>query len=94
MSSEQGDSNAIWGEGPNASEQDQQPDSSSTTGTPDKEGLVIPPIERDEVDLCPIVPSKVLERLLPIAHYEHRIEAQLFQTLLDFAGDPHFIFNH
>src|SRR5436305_2918089 len=50
MSSEQGDSNAIWGEGPNASEQDQQPDSSSTTGTPDKEGLVIPPIERDEVE--------------------------------------------
>ena len=47
MSSEQGDSNAIWGEGPNNSEQDQQPDISSTTVTPDKQGLVIPPIEPD-----------------------------------------------
>ena len=50
MSSEQGDSNAIWGEGPHASSQDQQPDSSSTTVTPDNQGLVIPPIEHDEVE--------------------------------------------
>src|SRR5271169_4312955 len=47
MSSEKGDSNAIWGEGPDDSEQDQQPDISSTTATPDNQGLVIPPIEPD-----------------------------------------------
>ena len=47
MTSEQGDSNAIWGEGPNDSKQVQQPDFSSTTETPDKQGLVIPPIEPD-----------------------------------------------
>jgi regulator of protease activity HflC (stomatin/prohibitin superfamily) len=50
MSSEQGDSNAIWGEGPNRSEQDQQPDSSSTTVAPDQQGFVIPPIEPDVVE--------------------------------------------
>ncbi len=50
MSSEQGDSNAIWGEGPHDSEQDQQPDISSTTVAPDKHGLVIPPIEPDVVE--------------------------------------------
>ena len=50
MPSEKGDSNAIWGEGPNESEQDQQPDISSTTVTPDQQGLVIPPIEPDVVE--------------------------------------------
>ena len=50
MSPEQGDSNAIWGEGSNDSEKDQQPDSSSTTGTPDKQGLVIPFIESEVVE--------------------------------------------
>src|SRR5216684_2715133 len=50
MTSEQGDSNAIWGEGPNDSKQVQQPDFSSTTETPDKQGLVIPPIEPDVVE--------------------------------------------
>jgi regulator of protease activity HflC (stomatin/prohibitin superfamily) len=50
MSPEQGDSNAIWGEGSNDSEKDQQPDSSSTTGTPDNQGFVIPPIQQDEVE--------------------------------------------
>src|SRR6266487_3335178 len=47
MSSEQGDSNAIWGEGPHDSERNQQPDISSTTATPDKHGFVIPHIEPD-----------------------------------------------
>jgi regulator of protease activity HflC (stomatin/prohibitin superfamily) len=50
MPSEKGDSNATWGEGPHDSEKDQQPDSSSTTGTPDNQGFVIPPIEHDEVE--------------------------------------------
>jgi regulator of protease activity HflC (stomatin/prohibitin superfamily) len=47
MTSEQGDSNAIWGEGPNDSGQDQQADLPSTTVTPDKQGLVIPAVEPD-----------------------------------------------
>ncbi|HEY6287682.1 MAG TPA: hypothetical protein VIX20_18590, partial [Ktedonobacteraceae bacterium] len=50
MTSEQGNSNAVWGEDPNDSEQDQQPDISSTAVTPDKQGLVIPPIEPDVVE--------------------------------------------
>jgi len=47
MPSEHGDSNATWGEGPNDSQQDQQPDIPSTTVKPDKQGLVIPPIDPD-----------------------------------------------
>ncbi|MGZ3624299.1 MAG: SPFH domain-containing protein [Ktedonobacteraceae bacterium] len=50
MTSEQGDSNAIWGEDPHESEKDQQPESSSTTVAPDNQGLVIPPAEDDEVE--------------------------------------------
>ncbi|HYX49980.1 MAG TPA: SPFH domain-containing protein, partial [Ktedonobacteraceae bacterium] len=51
MSSEQGDSNAIWGEGPQEREKDQQPPvSSSTSAAPDNQGLVIPPNEHDEVE--------------------------------------------
>jgi regulator of protease activity HflC (stomatin/prohibitin superfamily) len=50
MTSEQGDSSAIWGEGPNDSKQDQQPDLSSTTQTPDNQGFVIPPIVPDVVE--------------------------------------------
>jgi regulator of protease activity HflC (stomatin/prohibitin superfamily) len=50
MTSEQGDSNAIWGEDPYDTRQDQRPDLSSTTETPDKQGLVIPPIESDVVE--------------------------------------------
>ena len=45
MTSEHGDSNAIWGEDPHESEKDQQPDSSSTTVAPDNQGLVIPPAD-------------------------------------------------
>ncbi len=48
MTSEQGDSNAIWGEDPHESEKDQQPESSSTTVAPDNQGLVIPPAVHDE----------------------------------------------
>ncbi len=50
MTSEQGDSNAIWGEGPLESEQDQQPDSSSATVPPGNQGLVISPVEHAEVE--------------------------------------------
>jgi regulator of protease activity HflC (stomatin/prohibitin superfamily) len=50
MSSEQGGSNATWGEGPNESEEDQLPDSSSTIVTPDNQRLVIPPLDHDEVE--------------------------------------------
>ena len=50
MSSEQGDSSPVWGEGPNDSKKDQQPVSSSTTVSPDNQGLVIPSIEHDEVE--------------------------------------------
>ncbi len=50
MPSEQGDSNAIWGEGPLEREKNRQPDSSSRAGTPDNQGLVIPPMEHDEVE--------------------------------------------
>ncbi len=50
MSSEQGNSNAVWGEGPDASKQGQQPDISSTAITPDNQGFVIPPIEHDEAE--------------------------------------------
>ena len=50
MTSEQGNSNAVWGEDPNDSEQDQQTDISSTAVTPDKQGLVIPFIEPDVVE--------------------------------------------
>lgn len=44
MTSEQGDSHAIW-EDPNAIHQDQQPDRSFTTGTSDEQELVIPQSE-------------------------------------------------
>jgi regulator of protease activity HflC (stomatin/prohibitin superfamily) len=50
MSSEKGGSSATWGEGPDESKQDQQPDISSTTATPDQQGLVIPPVEPDQVE--------------------------------------------
>ena len=50
MTSEHGDSNAIWGEDPHESEKDQQPESSSTTVAPDNQGLVIPPPEHDVVE--------------------------------------------
>ena len=50
MTSEQGDSNAIWGEDPHESEKDQQPESSSTTVAPDNQGFVIPPAVHDEVE--------------------------------------------
>ncbi len=46
MTSEQGDSHAMW-EDPNAIHQDQQPDRSSTTGTSDEQELVIPQSETD-----------------------------------------------
>src|SRR6266487_5403747 len=46
MTSEQGDSHAIW-EDPNAIHQDQQADRSSITGTSDKQELVIPQSETD-----------------------------------------------
>jgi len=46
MTSEQGDSHAIW-EDPNAIHQDQQADRSSMTGTSDKQELVIPQSETD-----------------------------------------------
>ncbi len=46
MTSEQGDSHAIW-EDPNAIHQDQQPDHSSKTGTSDEQELVIPQSDSD-----------------------------------------------
>jgi SPFH domain/Band 7 family protein len=46
MTSEQDDSHAIW-EGPNAIEQDQQLDQSSTAATPEEQEYVIPQIETD-----------------------------------------------
>ncbi len=49
MSSQEGRSNAVWGEDPKQNEQDQQPPvSSSTSETPDNSGLVIPPVEQDD----------------------------------------------
>jgi len=51
LTSEQGNSNAVWGEDPNDSEQDQQTDISSTAVTLDKEGLVILFFEPDVVEL-------------------------------------------
>ncbi len=50
MSSEHGGSSATWGDGSNESEKDQLPDSSSTIITPDNQGLVIPPMDHDEVE--------------------------------------------
>ncbi len=46
MTSEQGDSHAIW-EDPNAIHQDQQPDRSSATDTPEGQELIIPQSETD-----------------------------------------------
>ena len=46
MTSEQGDSHAIW-EDPNTIHQDQQPDRSSMTGTPGGQELIIPQSETD-----------------------------------------------
>jgi len=52
MSSEEGSSNAVWGEDPKENKRDQQlPVSSSTSGTPDNQGLVIPPIEQDDSEM-------------------------------------------
>ncbi len=52
MTSEQGDSHAIW-EDPNAIKQDQQPDISSTTDTSDRQELVIPQSETDVEEESP-----------------------------------------
>jgi regulator of protease activity HflC (stomatin/prohibitin superfamily) len=51
MTSEQGDSHAIW-QDPNAIKQDQQPDP-STTGTPEGQGFVIPQSETDVEEESP-----------------------------------------
>src|SRR5574337_978671 len=74
MSSEEGSSNAIWGEDPERNEQDQQPPaSSSTSKAPDNQGLVIPPAEQDDFampqDAQPPVKhsfSEVLRKLSPV----------------------------
>jgi regulator of protease activity HflC (stomatin/prohibitin superfamily) len=74
MSSEEGSSNAVWGEDPKKKEQDQQlPDSSSASGLPDNQGLVIPPIEQDAIeptqDTKPSVKhrfSQALRRFSPV----------------------------
>lgn len=50
MTSEQGNSKAVWGDDPEEGKQDQQPDMYSTAMTPDKQGFVIPPIEDDDVE--------------------------------------------
>jgi len=63
MTSEQGDSNAIWGEGPNDTKQVQQPDLSSTTETSDKQGLVIPPIDPDMVEPPQVTRSTTKDRI-------------------------------
>jgi regulator of protease activity HflC (stomatin/prohibitin superfamily) len=47
---EQDNSKAVWGDDPEEGKQDQQPDMYSAAITPDKQGLVIPPIEHDEVE--------------------------------------------
>jgi len=51
MTSEQGDSHAIW-QDPNAIKQDQQPDH-STTGSPEGQGFVIPQSETDVEEESP-----------------------------------------
>jgi chromate transport protein ChrA len=74
MSSEQGNSNAVWGEDPKENEQVQQPPASSSTSvTPDNQGLVIPPIEQDDFeqpqDTRPSVMhgfSQMLRRFSPV----------------------------
>src|SRR5215471_5832461 len=52
MTSEQGDSHAIW-EDPNAIQQQQQPDQASKTGTPDEQGLVLPQSNTEEEEESP-----------------------------------------
>jgi len=63
MSSEQGNSNATWGEGTHESKQVQQNDLSSTTETPDIQGFVIPPIEPEVVDPPQVTRSTTKDRL-------------------------------
>jgi SPFH domain/Band 7 family protein len=62
MTSEQGDSHAIW-EDPNAIRQDQQTDLSSTTGAPEGQELVIPQVETDELEESPGTRSPGLGKL-------------------------------